>query len=254
MAKIESDIGTSNRDDIYIRGRNLTKELVGDIDFTDMCLLQLSGKLPSPNDKRLVNAVLVTLSDHGITPSVIAARVTLAGAPESLQGAVASGLLGAGDRLLGTSQNTALMLTAAIKEAAAGADPQVVATSIVKGYHERKEAVPGLGHPIHTKGDPRTARLFAVAGECGYRGKHIALMEAIGAQASEMRGKYLPINAAGAVGAVIADTGWPPMVARSLALIARTAGLLAHLAEEMENPQGMKIWTLVSSETGPSQQ
>jgi citrate synthase len=248
MWMIETSIGNSTRDEIFVRGRNLVTELIGEVDFTEMALLQIGGAMPSKQEKRIANAILVLLSDHGITPSVIAARTTYAGAPESLQGSIASGLLGAGNRLLGTSQNTADMLKAAIQASPKG-DATELAVKIVSDYQQRRELIPGFGHPVHTNGDPRAARIFEIAEDCGFRGRHIELITAIEKTASASRGKFIPINAAGAVGAVVADVGWSPMMARSLALIARTAGLLAHIAEEAENPQGMKIWDLVVKNT-----
>lgn len=244
---IESDIGFSTRDEIFVRGRSLTRELMGKIDFTEMCILEMTGELPSAELSTLVNAILVMLSDHGLMPSVIAARMTHLGAPESIQGAVAAGILGAGNHFLGTTQNAAEMLQAALggSRAMAGSSIDAAATAVIDDHAARGQAIAGLGHPLHKRGDPRAQRLFEIAEECGFHGSHCRLLLRIEELVSVRREKPVPINAAGAVGAVVSDIGWAPVMARSLSLIARVPGLLAHIIEEAGNPQADKMWSLV---------
>ncbi len=247
-----SSIGYTTRDEIFVRGRSLTKELMGKLDFVDMILLQITGKVPTPNLRAITNAILVAVSDHGITPSVIAARMTLLGAPEALQGAVAAGLLGAGDHFLGTTQKAAELLTRSLtgRESWHEDDLRNEAERIVADAVGTKRALPGFGHPIHTEGDPRTERLFEIARETGFDGRHSNLLRAIHAALIRQRGKFIPLNVAGAIGAVVSDMGFKPVMSRAFSLIARTPGLVAHLAEEIDRPMADATWKLILRESG----
>lgn len=244
---IESSIGYSTKDEIFVRGRSLTRELMGKLDFTQMCLLEITGEIPSPEVKAMADAMFVLLSDHGIMPSVISARMTLLGAPEAIQGAVAAGVLGAGNHFLGTTQNAAEMLQSQTARNVEIADDELggLARGVIAQYSERKQPIPGLGHPLHKNGDPRSKRLFEIASEHGFYRAHCRLLVRIQELASQERGKFVPLNAAGAVGAVVSDIGWTPVMARALSLIARVPGLLAHIVEEIENPQANAMWDLV---------
>ncbi|MFV0512120.1 MAG: citryl-CoA lyase [Jhaorihella sp.] len=244
---IESKIGYSTNDEIFVRGRSLTRELMGNIDFTDMCLLEITGEMPSREVKETTNAILVMLSDHGLMPSVIASRMTQLGAPEALQGAVAAGILGAGNHFLGTTQNAAEWLQAATGGTTnlAPDRTEMLAAEAVARWRDFREPIAGLGHPLHKNGDPRSTKLFEIAEANGLCLGHCRLLERTQLLLSEERGKFVPLNAAGAVGAVISDIGWKPVMARALSLIARVPGLLAHLLEEIDNPQAEEMWGLV---------
>ena len=184
---------------------------------------------------------MVTIVEHGITPSVIAARMTYLGSPEALQGAVAAGILGAGSVYLGAMEYTGQMLTKAF-ENHPGKSEAEIAAEVVRDYKSRKAIIPGIGHPIHTAGDPRVVRLFDLAEELGYSGKYVRILQEIGAQASTKR--LLPINAAGAIGALSLELGFDWRIAKGLAVIARTIGLVGHVFEEMKSPISSKLWTL----------
>jgi citrate synthase len=190
----------------------------------------------------------VTAADHGLTPSAITARLTWLGAPESLQGAVAAGLLGAGNNFLGTVQNVSEIL---IREAASltnDSDDDAVracALEVVKAYRSAKKTIPGIGHPIHVEGDPRVPTLLAMSKANGYFGKHWRLALAMCDVLREDHGRKLPLNAAGANGAVLADMGLDPLLGRGLALIGRASGLIAHVYEERSSPTGQQVWDLV---------
>jgi citrate synthase len=189
--------------------------------------------------------VLVSLTDHGLTPTVLAARLTHTGAPESLQAAVAAGLLGAGSVFLGPTGDTAQFLRDVLAELDGEASDEVLrgaAVAAVRALHEGGRRVPGLGHPIHRELDPRVPRLYEIATEAGVLGPHMRLLEAVRAANEELSGRRLPINGAGAAGAALADLGLPPDLARGFALLARTAGLVGHLAEEAEHPLGMPLY------------
>ena len=245
---IKTPIGYTTRDDIFVRGRNIATEIIGKLDFVEMIFLAATGELPSAPMKRMTNAIIVTVADHGLTPSAIATRLTYLGAPESIQGAVAAGLLGAGNHFLGTMQESAQMLQQAIGELGADAAEAAYderAQSLVREYRSGKRILPGIGHPIHINGDPRVPALRALAKECSFEGRHWRLATAIERTAQGEYGKRLPLNAAGAVGATISDMGLEPVWARGLALIGRSAGLVAHLIDEKRAPLGQKLWDLV---------
>lgn len=244
---IRTDIGGGDAERITIRGHDLVDDLIDQRDFIDVLCLELWGRFPAPPMRRMVNALLVASSDHGLTPSVIAARLTLHGAPESLQGAVAAGLLGAGSRYLGTAEAAAEMFRAALTRAP-GQDPVAVARDLVAARRAEGQSIPGIGHPIHTEIDPRTEKLLSVAAGCGFAGRHVALARAVTQAAGEMLGRPLPLNAAGAAAAIILDMDLPPSFAKALALIGRTGGLLAHLIEEQATPIAKFVWETVEAQ------
>ena len=228
----ETSVGTSDADSITIMGRDLSSELLGKTTFTELAFLLVQRRPPTPAETRMLDAVLVSLADHGLTPTVLAARLTHTGAPESLQGAMAAGLLGAGSVFLGVVEDTVRFLDAA-RDDVEGA----VAREVEAGRR-----VPGLGHPVHKAEDPRTPRIYAIAEETGLLGDHLAKLREAAAAYAAQTGRDLPINGAGVAGAALADLGFPAPLLRGFALLARTAGLLGHLAEEMQSPIGMRLY------------
>jgi citrate synthase len=228
----ETSVGTSDADSITVMGRDLAGELLGKTTFTELTFLLVQRRTPSPAETRMLDAVLVSLADHGLTPTVLAARLTHTGAPESLQGAMAAGLLGAGSVFLGVVEDTVRFLDAA------GDDVEgAIAREIDAGRR-----VPGLGHPVHKAQDPRTSRIYAIAEETGLLGPYLARLREVAAAHARQTGRELPINGAGVAGAALADLGFPAPLLRGFALLARTAGLLGHLAEEMQSPIGMRLY------------
>jgi citrate synthase len=238
---VRSRIGHSTADRITVAGRDVADELMGRVSFTDLAFMLVARRAPTPGEARVFDAVLVSLTDHGLTPTVLAARLTYTGAPESLQGAVAAGLLGAGSVFLGPTADTAQFLHE-IVEADREGDTRAAAEAAVRALLDEGRRVPGLGHPVHKDVDPRVPRLYALATETGVLGPHMRLLEAVRAANEELSGRRLPINGAGAAGAALADLGLPAEAARGLALLARTAGLVGHLAEEAERPLGMPLY------------
>jgi citrate synthase len=241
-------IGGATRDQIKVAGRDLPSEIMGRLTLSELAYLLVTKREPTPQQTRLLDAVLVSLADHGLTPSALAARLTYTGAPEAIQGAVAAGLLGAGSVFLGPAGDTAQFLYDAVQAAAGGsANPDDVALRriaevAVDARRAAGERVPGLGHPVHKDVDPRTPRLYAIAAEEGLLGPHLRLLEQVAVVNEQRSGKHLPVNGAGAGGAALVDLGLPPSSARGVVLIARTAGLVAHLVEEAEQPVGMPLW------------
>ena len=239
---LRTDIGTTTADSITVRGHDLAGELMGNVTFTELAFLLVQGRMPEPGETVLLDAVLVSLADHGLTPTVLAARLTHTGAPESLQGSVAAGLLGAGSVFLGVVEDAAVFLAAIVAQANDEAGLRAAADAAVTARLGAGRRVPGLGHPIHKVEDPRTPRMYAIAAEAGALGPHLRALELVAESAAGRAGRRLPINGAGAAGAALADLGFAPEIVRGFALLARTAGVVAHLAEEMERPLGMALF------------
>jgi citrate synthase len=189
----------------------------------------------------MINAMLVTVAEHGLTPSAATTRLTLLGSPESPQGAVAAGLLGAGSAFLGTPQQSA-ELFGSIQ---AQPDPESAARSVVKESLEAGEPLPGFGHPIHRMGDPRTEALAELQRELGIDDTHMKLAHQISSLLSQEKGKTVPLNAAGAIGAIVCDLGYPAIMGRAIAIVARSAGLVAHVIDETNEPIAAHIWTVL---------
>jgi citrate synthase len=228
----ETSVGTSDADSITVMGRDLSSELLGKVTFTQLAFLLVQRRMPSPEETRLFDAVLISLADHGLTPTVLAARLTHTGAPEALQGAVAAGLLGAGSVFLGVVEDTVRFLDAVGDDVEAGVVREI----------EAGRRIPGLGHPVHKLQDPRTPRIYAIADETGLAGTYLGRLREVSAAHARQAGRELPINGAGVAGAALADLGFPTALLRGFALLARTAGLLGHLAEEMQSPIGMRLY------------
>jgi len=220
---IKSELAWSTPDRIVVRGKSLPDEILGHINLGDMAFLEIMGRVPNPKESKLFNAMVVTLVEHGITPSAIATRMTYLGAPESPQAAVAAGLLGLGSVFVGSMEGVAKMLSE-------NADI------------ESMKRVPGLGHPIHKPVDPRSVRLFEIARETGFYGKYCKRMEEIGKQ------KKLVVNATGAIGALACELGIDWRAVRGIGVMARAVGLVGHLLEEARQPMAETIWHQVEEE------
>jgi citrate synthase len=245
---VRSDIAWSTPDRVVVRGKDLSEEIIGHLNFGDFAYLQIMGSAPNALESRMFNAILVTLAEHGITPSVIAARMTYLGAPEAMQAAVAAGLCGLGSVFVGSTEGTTRLLYDALAGGDVARNLAEIANTVVAAFRGRKEAVPGLGHPIHKPVDPRTVRLFALARSCGLGGRYIALMEEIAAAMARASGRSLPINAAGAVGAVCCELGLPWQAVRGVGVMARAVGLVGHILEEAERPIAREIWLRTEEE------
>lgn len=246
---IRSDIAWSTHDRIEVHGKSLPNELLGNINLGDMAFIQIVGRMPSPQESIVFNAISVTLVEHGITPSALAARLTYAGAPESLQAAVAAGLCGLGTVFVGSTEGTAKMLYEALAPGTQGADLERIARDTVAGFRARGQIVPGLGHPLHKPVDPRAPRLFEIARENGFSGDYIRLEQLICAEAERLSGKMLPVNATGAIGAICCELGLPWNIVRGIGVFARAIGLVGHILEESRQPMAIEIWQRVEDES-----
>lgn len=239
-------LGTSNADTITLLGHDLAGELLGKTSFGELAFWLITKRRPTKSEVVMFEAVLTALADHGFTPTAIAARLTYTSAPDSLQGALAAGLLGGGSRFLGVTEDCANFLASTLKAIdevpTTDAAWDVIATSVMTARKAEGKFVPGLGHPVHKVQDPRTPVLFALAREHGTFGPHLALFAALGRVAPTVLGKALPLNGAGVCGAVLADLRLPLGVVRGVALLARCAGLLGHLVEEQNDPIGIDVY------------
>lgn len=245
--KIRSRMGRSTVDKIWVQGRDLPGELLGQLDLGAMAWLEITGRLPSAPEAKMFNALLLTLVEHGLTPNAIATRLTYLGAPESLQAAVAAGLCGMGTRFAGTAEGAARVLQVALAEGGA-VDISQTARVIVADHLARKAPVPGIGHPQHKPIDPRTPVLFRLAQETGFSGRHVELIQAVSAEAERATGKSLPVNATGAIGAIASEMGLDWRLCRGIAVIGRAVGLVGHIAEELRDPIASQIWLQAEAE------
>jgi citrate synthase len=245
-----TSLGTSTADQIRLLGRDLTADLMGNVSFGELAFWLVALRRPTPSETRVFEAVLVALADHGFTPTAIAARLTYLSAPDSLQGALAAGLLGGGSRFLGVTEDSGRYLHEVLEQQQgelpgddAGWD--ALALDAVTQTRAKGKLVPGLGHPVHKVTDPRTPVLIGIAEAEGLRGPHLRLFEAIGRVHEQVLGRRLPLNGAGVCGAALADLGLPVELLRGFALLARAAGLLGQIAEERRRPIGMDAYLAV---------
>jgi citrate synthase len=244
-------------------------------------LLQLTGNTPTRAQVTILDAVLVTIMEHGLVPSAIVTRLTHYGAPESVQGAIVAGLLGVGDRFAGTASECAQLLEK-IAAAAAG-DRANVAVELVKDYRTRKRPIPGFGHPIHRDIDPRSKRLIEIvkaahaastssaapaagatqSGTTGAAasaamgtaahssapasaGQYISALEHLEQAVTAVIGKRIVTNVSAAIAVALCEAGVPSKVSRGVVLTARCAGLVGHLHEESESPAGEAMWNAIT--------
>jgi citrate synthase len=257
MTEYTTSIGSSDEESITLLGQDLARDLLGKVGFAELAFWLVALRRPTAGELRVFEAVLVALADHGFTPSAIAARLTLTGAPESVQGALASGLLGGGSRFLGVTEDAGRFLASALHHhVSAGAELPTtgagwdeLARKAVRAQRAAGAYVPGLGHNVHRSGDPRTPVLLQLAADEGVTGPHLRLFEAIGRVHPDVLGRSLPLNGAGVCGAVLCDLGFDVDILRGFALLARSAGLLGHIAEEQRRPVGMQIYRDVDEAT-----
>jgi len=230
-------ISTSDAESITVRGYDLCGALIGKIDFADYFFLLMIGERPSEVQRFFVNALLVAIAEHGLVPSVQAARMTLAAAPEALQGAVAAGLLGSGSVVLGSADAAGRFLHGLVLEAQGGDARKIVANRL-RQMRSAKTPVPGFGHPQHSDGDPRANLLLDLAKQKGLDGPYLKMLHTVAEVLPEAIGRTLPVNINGVIPAILLEIGFPVTAMKSISILARTAGLLAHLEEERQRPIG----------------
>ena len=250
MTEYPTSIGTSDETSIRLLGHDLAGELLGRVGFGELAFWLAARRRPTAGEVRMFEAVLVSLTDHGFTPTAIAARLTWYSAPDSVQGALAAGILGGGSRFLGVTEDTGRWLHEVLDglgDTGGWTDEEwdAAALTALRATRAAGRKVPGLGHPVHKTADPRIGALFAIACETGTFGAHLRLFEAVGRVHEQVLGRRLPLNGAGIAGAALADLGLQIELLRGFALLARTAGLLGHLAEEQVMPIAPSVYAEV---------
>jgi len=259
---IRSEIARSTANTVTVFGQDLVG-MLGKVNLGDFAYLEIFKRLPDERESVLFNALVVTLVEHGVTPSALAARLTILGAPESLQGAVASGILGLGNTFVGTIEGAAKICQDRLPHAGADGVPDgerltdeqinALAAEIVAEHAAAKRLIAGLGHPVHKPVDPRAQKLLQLGRELRFDDSSSRLMEALSRLASDRSGKLLPVNATGAIGALASTLSVPAHVARGLGVIARAIGLVGHLLEERADPMATTIWYRAEDEASLSQ-
>ena len=250
MPEYPTALGASSLHSITLLGQDLAEDVMGKVGFGELAFWLATQRRPAPGETRVFEAVLAALADHGFTPTAITARLTYLSAPDSVQGALAAGLLGGGSRFLGVTEDCGLFLHNVLSTLEGDhptdeADWDELALVTVRSAREARRMIPGLGHHVHKQGDPRTPRLIQIADEEGLLGPHLSLLAAIGRVHPQVLGRTLPLNGAGPCGAALADLGLPLELLRAFALLARTAGLIGQLAEEIRTPVANDIFLSV---------
>lgn len=235
-----TSLATSTAEDVFIRDQSLCQELIGKLSFTEMAFFLVLGRKPTESQRAVVDACLVTLMEHGLTPSAITTRLTYTSAPEAMQAAVAAGLMGVGSLFAGTMEGCAALLDGIV---AAGPEfAETEAERIAREHREARLPLPGFGHPLHKPDDPRALRLLALVEEQRLTGDHTRALLELSRAIDRVYAKHITINATGAIAAALGDCGVPQRIMRGFALISRCAGLVAHVHEEQSKPALRALW------------
>ncbi len=234
-------IAAASPDRIHVRGRDLASDLMGRATFTEFVYLLATGVAPTDDQLFAFDLALVAIAEHGLTPSVQAARMTLAADPAALQGAVAAGVLGCGTVILGAADLCRALIDDVLGREASAGSLEAAALAAARERRAARKPIPGYGHPLHKPVDPRAARMIALARERGFAGRGVAAAEALTGAVAEVWGKPLPMNVSMAIAAVLLDANVPPSLIRAAPILARTGGLIAHLVEEQETPIGFLL-------------
>tara|TARA_E500000331_G_scaffold329129_1_gene349411 strand:+ start:3281 stop:4075 length:795 start_codon:yes stop_codon:yes gene_type:complete len=239
----ETKLATHTLTSLYVREMDLVNDMMGKMTFTDTMFYHIMGKHPTAGQTAVLDAVLVTLMEHGFTPSVIAARVTYLSAPEALQAAVSAGLLNVASQFVGTMEDCAAILERLVM---AKEGIEAAAKREVIQAHAEKRPLPGFGHHLHKPDDPRSPKLFEIArAQTEIEGEYLEALLALSSAMDKVHGKHLTIHATGAAAAVMLEIGVPARIMRGFAIISRAVGLVAHIMEEQECPTGRTIWKTI---------
>jgi citrate synthase len=231
-------IAAASSDRVMVRGRDLAKDLMGRLSFTDYVFLLAVGRAPTDEQRFFLDLSLVALAEHGLTPSVQAARMTYDADPAALQGAIAAGVLGCGAVVLGTADLCRKVIEDVLARVEASGSLEAAALEVARAHRKDRKALPGYGHPLHKPVDPRAERMIALARERGTAGRSVEAALALTRAAAEVWGKPLPMNVSMTIAATLRDVDIPPGLIRAAPILARTAGLIAHCIEEAEAPIG----------------
>jgi citrate synthase len=234
-------ISTASAERIIVRDRDLAADLIGRLSFTEFFYFLTTGKEPDADQRALLDACLVAIAEHGLTPTNVAARMTLAADPACLQGAVAAGILGCGTVVLGTAAGAYRAIAEILNAAGLSGDVPTAARHYAEARRAARQPLPGFGHPLHKPVDPRAEKLIALAKQRHVASRAVLCAESLVALAAEIWQKPLPMNVSMAIAATLFDVGAPYAIVQGLPIVARAAGLIAHLAEETSNPIGFRM-------------
>ena len=240
-SRLRTAISTATPDSITVRNLDLCRDLIGRVSLTELFGLLVTGSLPTGLQRFFLDAALVAIAEHGLVPSVQAARMTLAAAPEAWQGAVSAGLLGCGSVVLGSSEEAGRLFDTVRSKVGAEGSLEEIAEREVAARRARRAPLPGFGHPLHQHEDPRATRLLALADEHGTAGVNVQILRAIAAVVPKVYGRALPINVSGAIPAVLLDVGFPLQALKGVPIVARAVSLIGHLLEESIDPIGFAL-------------
>ena len=249
-----------------IRGKSLTDDIIGELTFTEMIYFYIMGEVPTAGQARILDAVLVTLVDHGILGG-LAPRFVYMGSPDHIQGAVAAGVLAMGNQFGGTMENCGALLEEIINDPAG---IEAAAASKVKEYAEweasstskpevggitkklsKGKLIPGMGHPHFRPEDLRATKLIQTAEREDVPGKHIQAIHAIQKSLSEQKGRFVTINATGGIAVCLGEIGIPWRIMRGFPTISRAAGVVGQILEEQRKPAGYYVAMKVQNEVLP---
>lgn len=251
--KLDTTIGKSYSDQILVHGYDLVEDLIGKASLVDIAFIGATKRMPTENESKMLEALMVTVCEHGFTPSSLSTRFTYLGAPDSIQSAIAAGLLGAGSVYLGASEQVAKLLSKYFGKYEESHNIEEIAKFVLDDVQESGKILPGFGHPIHRPVDPRTEKLFELAEELDIAGKNIQLIKEISKEFNRRKGKEITLNAVGAMGAIYADMGIDYRIVRAFAVAARSIGLIAHIREEIDagrkNSVGQKLFDFAEENT-----
>ncbi len=239
--QIATRIAHTTPEGVTVRGQDLVEDLIGVHTFTEMLYFLTIERFPTPAEAQVLDACLVTLMEHGWTPSSLIARFMIDSVPDEVQVAMSSGLLAVGSVFAGTSEECAKLLKAAV---GAEEGPEAYFRTLVPDLRARRAPIPGFGHPVHKPDDPRAARLIAVARRAGMGGAYVDALLALSAEVDRVYGKHITINATGAIGALLLEIGFEPQIMRGVAVVSRAGGLLGHIVEERKTGASRRIWQM----------
>jgi citrate synthase len=234
-------VSTATPDRVTVRGRDLAHDVMGRLSFTEYFFFLATGRPPTPEQSFFLDLSLVAIAEHGLTPSVQAARMTYAADPAALQGAVAAGILGCGTVILGAADLCRKLLDEVLARAEGGVSIEAAALAAAKEYRAAGKSIPGYGHPLHKPKDPRAERMFALARERGIAGPSVEAATGLAKAVADVWAKPLPMNVSMAIAATLRDLDVPASLIRGAPILARTAGLIAHLDEEAQTPIGFLL-------------
>ncbi len=227
---LQTSISTVSPDSVIVSGYRVS-EMMGERTFGDMVYLLITGELPNHYEGQMIEAMLVACAEHSINaPSVHTAR-TVASCGVPVQEAIAAGISAVGEYHGGAGESCARILQTAIRENP-HTDPQEIAAQLVAETRKAGKRFPGFGHRFHTPVDPRAVKLLDLADKWELSSSHIALARAITEALKKSTGRTLPMNVDGALAAILSDMGVDWRFGKSIFIIARTAGLAAHVYEE----------------------